>query len=153
VQDMTTALAFTPDGNWLLAGTRSGWLHRWDLRQPSPTAVSWQAHKDVVTELAPAPDGSAFYSASQDGTVARFGTVDWQQTARFTDNAAVQALAVCGRGGRVLCGGAGRLTVLDYDLRPTPGALSLPLGCSALALGPDGDTLALAHGRILRLLD
>jgi hypothetical protein len=37
-------LAFSPDGRWLVASSRSGWLHRWDLGTDTPRAVSWQAH-------------------------------------------------------------------------------------------------------------
>src|SRR5262249_54221426 len=40
VPDVVTALAFSPDGRWLIAGMRSGQLHRWDLTAQGNDPVS-----------------------------------------------------------------------------------------------------------------
>src|SRR5262249_56844030 len=50
-QDGVTALSFSPDGRWLIAGTPSGSLHRWDLRGESPRPVSWPAATGRVLAL------------------------------------------------------------------------------------------------------
>src|SRR4051794_8814815 len=43
------ALAFSPDGRWLVAGTRDGQIHAWDTSLRSPERSSRQAHRDRVT--------------------------------------------------------------------------------------------------------
>src|SRR5262249_55638010 len=57
------ALTFSPDGHWLVAGTRYGALHRWDLRQNPPLLASWVGHTRYVTHLQFSRASAALYSA------------------------------------------------------------------------------------------
>ncbi len=50
-QDGTTTLAFSPDGEFLAAGSRSGWIHLWDLSSETDNLTSWQAHTGDETEV------------------------------------------------------------------------------------------------------
>ena len=43
VQDGIRALAFDPQGGWLVAGTRTGRLCRWDLERLHEAPIIWQA--------------------------------------------------------------------------------------------------------------
>ena len=71
--DMTTALAFSPDGRWLYLGLRSGTVVRWDLdAMPDPTRTGWDAHTGQVVEIAFSPDSKWVYTASYDGQVKRW---------------------------------------------------------------------------------
>ena len=72
VQDGITALAFSPDGRWLLAGTRSGQLHRWDLTKADARAKSWAAHKERVCQVLFGNAADIAFSASSDRTVKRW---------------------------------------------------------------------------------
>ena len=89
VQDGVRSLVFSPDGRWLVAGTRSGQMHRWNLTEKSPRAVSWQGHPALVSHLAFHPDGTALYSRGQDGTFRRWNVAAcWKETARFKTHCA-----------------------------------------------------------------
>src|SRR5262249_11804635 len=50
--DGARAVAFGPDGKWLVVGTRGGWVHRWDLDRPEEgPSTSWRAAGDAVEYL------------------------------------------------------------------------------------------------------
>ena len=74
--DGCRAVAFSPDGRWLVAGTRGGQLVRWDLTARAPEPVVWTAHTTDHTDprrvwvlaLAFAPDGGTLYSSTRDST-------------------------------------------------------------------------------------
>jgi serine/threonine protein kinase/WD40 repeat protein len=70
--DMSTALAFSPDGRWLFLGLRSGTVHRWAVDRPSPTRTSWAAHDGCVAAFAFSPDSQWAYTAGHDGRVKRW---------------------------------------------------------------------------------
>jgi WD40 repeat protein len=71
-RDGVRSLAFSPDGRQLAAGTRSGWVHCWDLTRRDTAPVSWPAHADAVCDLAFPPDGSALLSLGNDGLARRW---------------------------------------------------------------------------------
>lgn len=69
VQDGTTALAFSPDGKFVAAGSRSGWVHLWELMGDKPKLTSWQAHTGEECEvrgLAIDSQHNVLYSSSKD---------------------------------------------------------------------------------------
>lgn len=63
-----TSVAFTPDGQRLLASGRQQTIYSWSTDNPQEIQV-WSGHSRRVNRLALAGDGSAFASASDDGTV------------------------------------------------------------------------------------
>jgi WD40 repeat protein len=81
VQDGVRALAFSPDGRWLVAGTRTGWLHRWDLREKVPPKESWSAHTSPVADLLFSASGDAVFSLGEDHTLKRWSIREcWKST-------------------------------------------------------------------------
>jgi WD40 repeat protein len=150
-QDGVTALAFSPDGRWLVAGSRSGSLHRWDLSAPGASAASWPAHTARVNGLLFAPDGAALLSASDDRSVKRWSVAGgWKQAA---------ALAAHGR--LAIGPEPGSLLVTDHDklhlvsrasLQPLRPALPVRAGLVASPHNATGPVL-LAEGTSLCLLD
>jgi serine/threonine protein kinase/WD40 repeat protein len=69
--DGTVCLAFSADGKYLAAGTRSGWVHCWDLGQGSAKPVSWQATTQRVHEIAFHPHRLEVYTASHEDTAVK----------------------------------------------------------------------------------
>jgi hypothetical protein len=69
------ALAFSPDGKILAAGSWDGFLTLWDVTRRR-TLREWEAHLGPVTALALAPDGRSVASAGTDGEIRVWGTGD-----------------------------------------------------------------------------
>jgi formylglycine-generating enzyme required for sulfatase activity/WD40 repeat protein len=96
-QDGIYALAFSPDGRWLVAGTRYGALHRWDLTQSPPALASWTGHQKEVSALCFARSGKALYSGSnREKSVLRWPVSAWTRPvgnlkpeSRFTAEATI----------------------------------------------------------------
>jgi WD40 repeat protein len=149
VQDGVTALAFSPDGRWLLAGSRTGWIHRWDLNEKTSAAQSWSAHGGTIVDLLFADSGEALFSTAEDRSVRRWSLRDhWKQTHRV-------ALS-----GRITRGGSARSLLLNdgrqiHRLRQADLAdMAPPLAVPArLVRRCAGGPLAVAEGAALLLVD
>ncbi|MDJ0899955.1 MAG: hypothetical protein QNJ55_14210 [Xenococcus sp. MO_188.B8] len=63
------AIAFSPDGEWLVSGSRDQTVRLWDLRQKKLDSKKIGNHQNDVTSVAFSPDGSLLASGSKDGTV------------------------------------------------------------------------------------
>ena len=75
-QDGTRSLAWSPDGRWLVAGSRFGKLIRWDTQLPSATGTTWQAGERPINKLAFTGDGHTLLSLS-DSLMTWDCTNDW----------------------------------------------------------------------------
>lgn len=71
-QDGGRAMAFSPDGRWLILGCRSGHIFRWDLATEPPGTFSWGGHTQEISGVAFDPEGKSVYTSSADGTVKRW---------------------------------------------------------------------------------
>lgn len=68
--------AIAVDGEWVVAGTRTGRIHCWRIGRPASKeakpiapALSWQAYEDDVADLCFSPDGSVVASISVEAHV------------------------------------------------------------------------------------
>ncbi|MCI0682793.1 MAG: WD40 repeat domain-containing serine/threonine-protein kinase [Gemmataceae bacterium] len=146
-----TSAAFSPDGRWLVAGTRHGRLCRWDTADPKPEAIVWKAHAASVHALAFSPDGRQLISGSSDKTMRWLPHDQWQgkpldvnaktSHAAFSPDGAF--LAVAGGDVRLFHGPS-------FDLWPADAS---ELSSENLAFSPDGRTLALQVRGDVALLD
>jgi WD40 repeat protein len=153
VQDGWTVLAFSPDGRWLVAGTRSGMLHRWDLTRDASQPQSWQGHKDAVRQVAFSTDDRALFSLADDAALKRWDAAgEWEQTARLACRTKTRGLAVSPAGDWVAVPDAGQLYFLTPDTL-TPARDAIQAAASGLCVSPDGRTVALADERVIRILD
>src|SRR5262249_54027769 len=91
-QNGIRSLAYSPDGKWLIAGTRMGQLCRWDTSAAKPAPVLWQAHEPTegVNALTFAPDGSYLISTSNLSAMRWDVAQEWKGTP-FTESHALQA--------------------------------------------------------------
>lgn len=74
--DGVRCLAFTPKGKWLAVGTRSGWIHTFDLTQANPRPLSWQASPVALEQVRFSHVPNSLYSASQNGTLTRWNLAE-----------------------------------------------------------------------------
>jgi eukaryotic-like serine/threonine-protein kinase len=147
------SLAFSPDGRWLVAGTRSGGLCVWDTRRPGPTPVTRPAHRGPVRGLAFAPDGALLVSCSADGGLKVWDTTSWRPAGPgHALGGELAAVCFSPDGSRLACAGANGLRLLDAGrLRAAGGRLPLleqvAGNYGAVCFSPDGRALAASGGR------
>jgi WD40 repeat protein len=89
------ALGFSPDGRWLVVGSRGGRVLVWDMAAPgqSPRTLA-PAHKREVTGLTFTRDGTRLITASRDMTLAAWDTATWERAFTHTCAAGHEPLAV-----------------------------------------------------------
>lgn len=59
------SVAFSPDGNWLISGSKDRSVQFWDPRSAA-THLMLQGHKNSVISVAVSPSGKAFATGSGD---------------------------------------------------------------------------------------
>ena len=99
-----TAVATSPDGNWLAAGDGKGHLVVQDLAKPEK-APPQKHHGAAVRGVAFAKDNQAVYSLADDKTLARTSTADVKAGTTITLPVEGLALAVGGDGNTIAVGG------------------------------------------------
>jgi WD40 repeat protein len=164
VQDGVRALAFSPDGRWLAAGSRSGMLHLWDLTQKTPTPISWPALKTRVFHLLFSRDGTALFAASDSENVVQRWTVPTESPPQASkipervyraspDQAHIRALAMHPSEGWLVCAPIGDTLhfLSDHSLQP----LRAPLHRLAerMRFSPDGRCLIVGTNTRLELVN
>ncbi|RKF57901.1 Transcriptional repressor rco-1 [Erysiphe neolycopersici] len=64
-KDFVLSVALTPDGNWMLSGSKDRGVQFWDPRS-GITQLMLQGHKNSVISVAPSPSGGSFATGSGD---------------------------------------------------------------------------------------
>jgi WD40 repeat protein len=152
VQDGGRSLAFSPDGRWLVVGTRSGWLHRWDLGHNGSAPASWQAHEESVDDLAFSPDGRSLYSASFHEALARWDAANgWKMAAR-RESKASRGIALSRDGSRLVIAEDALCWLDPNTLKPSGKTIGLKAGGLIRYCGATG-LLAAAWNNGIALID
>lgn len=73
------AIAFSPDGRWLVSASGDRTACVWDAGGVGPR-IRLEGHEGPVYGVAVAPDGGTVATASRDGTVRLWSTTDWRPT-------------------------------------------------------------------------
>ncbi|MEX2285488.1 MAG: protein kinase family protein [Planctomycetaceae bacterium] len=145
--DSVEILAWSPDGRWLVGGTRWGKLGRWDMDHARTTATVWDAHEEGIHNLGYSPDGRTIYSSAQ--RLKRWDVADNWKEIPTPDNLYKQFSISPDRGWLAVSDWTGtdkpgQLTMLDSKLNVIP---SWPAGLQGEypAFSPDGRFVALSH--------
>ncbi len=146
---LTPALAFSPDGRYLAAGSRDGLVRIWDvsnLQQSSPLAA-FQAHRKGVNSLVFSSDGQFLATGGSDA-VARMWDASSGQLVQETlgGTYAVPAVAFI-PGGEVLAVTNGGLVRLrEVKTRRILGTFRSETPLFSITIGKGGAWLAAADG-------
>ncbi|MEM9815083.1 MAG: TIR domain-containing protein [Cyanobacteria bacterium P01_D01_bin.6] len=133
-------LDFSPDGDRLVAVDADGSLHLWDADGTLQT--SWQVHKQPTRAVAFAPTGDRIATASEDATV-KIWTREGDLVATLDgDVGGFQALLWTADNQIIAGDEQGNVYVWDASGQPLSKFQSSPSALIALALNPDGQTLA-----------
>lgn len=133
-------LDFSPDGDRLVAVDSDGSLHLW--HPASAVATSWQAHQQTTRAVAFAPAGDRIATASEDATI-KIWTLEGDLVATLRgDVGGFQALLWSAENQIVAGDEQGNIYVWDATGQPLSKFQGSPAALIALALSPDGQTLA-----------
>lgn len=151
-QEGICSLTYSPDGKWLVAGTRSGKICRWDTTTGKDDPVSWQAHesKESVTGLTFSPDGKRLISCGAQSVMEWKPDNDWKGT-RLETVGATQACFT--PDGAVLALAADRLRLLVGERRQAQNTIPASIAGRYLAMSPDGLRLATETSTAIHLVD
>lgn len=150
-EDVINDIAFHPDGSALLGVTSDRVLYEWDYEFGD---LLWQAsnyHTDVMTSLVFHPNGYRLLTSSYDRTVILWDYEAGQTLSTLSRHADwIQDMAITPDGSRLVTVTGGPTDVQElivWDLRNGAVQQVFPQGAatSALAISPDGGTLAVGH--------
>jgi WD40 repeat protein/beta-lactamase regulating signal transducer with metallopeptidase domain len=149
-------LAFSPDGRLLSSGRRDGSLDVWDVSTGQRIkSLSVAPLRERWKGLAFSSDGSTLAAAGYDHGLVLWDTATWAIRHRIPneDHLGAEALAFTGDGRRLAVSLGFAARVIDVatgnELSRTP---KQPVGMNAVALSPDGGTLA-TTGLMIKLWD
>jgi len=145
-----TAVAWSPDGDWIAAGSYRPIIQFW--KENGTAGPICQGHRNFIESLSWHPSGKRLASASRDGSV-RLWDLDGSEAAVLPmANAPVLSVAWCPDGQRLASGdGNGSIQVWRKDGTRLFTHETADGDTDALAWSPDGKRLASGHNGPLRL--
>jgi serine/threonine protein kinase/WD40 repeat protein len=145
-------LVFSPDGRWLVAASRFGGLHRWDLNADSPMAVSWNADGTNSPTLAFGTVRPLLFTRTRTKLQCWDPADGWNELTLANAPTAAGPPIVDPAGGQVMFTAGGMLHLWDgrglKPLRPP-----VPVPGTGVAIGRDGQTMALEQDGNIWLSD
>lgn len=150
------ALAFSPDGQFLVSGGKDRTVRLWDVGSQEPVA-EFSGHDGWVLCLAFTPDGRYALSGGADGKVWRWelpdrkpspGPVGVEGTVLKALPQPITLLAVAPEGTLVACNGENpnKAFLLDWQKEKEAGEVKMPgRNLSGMAFSPEGDYLILLN--------
>ncbi len=145
-QGRVKALAFSPDGKRLAIGTDIGNVQVWDFATKKDL-FSNRALEGRISQIAFMPDGKTFVVASVDHTLRILDTATGKEKAKLAAHKYdVRGLAIAKDGKTIFsCDTNGDLITWKANKPSKPQAMN-KAECHALAMSPDGKSLAAGFG-------
>ena len=139
------SIAFSPDGEWLVAGDTNGEIHIWQVAD-GQKIFAWKAHDGWIWSVAFNSDREKLASSSEDGTVKVWSVKEQQQLVHnFQLNRNRIWSVVWHPNGQQIASGGENGTVLIWDLRTHECVQTLETNQKSIepvAFSPDGQVLA-----------
>ncbi|NIV46293.1 MAG: AAA family ATPase, partial [Gammaproteobacteria bacterium] len=138
------AVAFSPDGQVLAAGTDDGQIRVWQARDGQPL-LTCEGHTAAVWAIAFSPDGQTLASGSFDQTVRLWDVRTGQGLKTLPGHTNAVRSVAFSPDGQTLASGSDDQTVRLWAVRSGQGLKTLPghtAAVSSVAFSPDGQTLA-----------
>jgi WD40 repeat protein len=155
-----SALAFTPHGESLIAGSWDGIVRLWEASTTHLRAII-PAHGSYIRSLSLSPNGKCLATGAEDGSFKIWEAGSWnEQTNIRVGRIAVSALAFS-PDGRTLASEVGwggddgvkDITLWDLTQGVPSARLKLPGGSGTLTFSPDSKTLATSPWQSIELWD
>jgi serine/threonine protein kinase/WD40 repeat protein len=155
------AAVFSPEGRWLVLGTRQGDLYAWDTASPDKKRVDLKAaHGQLIQGLAFHPDGHSLFSSARDKTIKCWDIPSgWKLAGSIPVDHGYTTLAFSADRELLACGSgaAGHLFPAAGLLNRPGQRLSAPRGIQGRVLvarfSPDGRFLAASNGQLANVFD
>ncbi|EGD81111.1 WD-40 repeat protein [Salpingoeca rosetta] len=112
--DVVTSVAFGPDGQHIVSGSRDNTVCIWDVTT-GQQLTKCDGHTDVVTSVAFGPDGRRIVSGSRDNTVCIWDVTTGQQLTKCDGHTDVVTSVAFGPDGRRIVSGSHDKTVRVWD--------------------------------------
>ncbi len=111
-----TAIAFTPDGQFLISGAEDGTIYVWNVRTGA-LVREFVGHADRITQIVMSADGKRVLTSSADRAAILWDFETGQLFRRFIGHTgAVNSIALNANGSEILTGSTdGRMIVWDID--------------------------------------
>jgi len=149
---LTHSIAFSPNGTWLAAGSRDGYLRLWsfgDLTAGADAPPRWsqQAHRKGVntTAFSPSPaDGNWLLASGGNDAVARFWKLESGENIGLMVGGtfAVPSIAFLPDGKNLAVTNGDRIRLREVGTERITGTLAADVPLYSLAVSPDGRWLA-----------
>ena len=142
------AVAYSPDGRWIVSAGGNGTARLWKAEEPSPSVLSVQAQSGPISQLAFSPDSQDIAACGDDDVVKILSLTGMvKQTLRLPSRGAGTCFAFSKDGRSLVAGGKDR-AIRFWDI--SSGRLLRTLTghqaeVIALALSPAGDQIGRAH--------
>ncbi len=141
-EEQVEHLAVSPDGRYVVSGSRDGVARLFDTATGDMLRV-FGGHKGKVSEVAFSADGLRIATAGEDGTVRVWEPASGSELIQIKDIFGVSALALSSDGQKVLCGDFAEIAVFDVSTGCERIRIvgEKPLEVTCLSLSPDGQAI------------
>jgi WD40 repeat protein len=141
-----TALAFSPDGRFIITAGRDSVIRQWDVKTLKEVRILAQPSVPFFEAIAFSPDGKRVAAAGEDGLIRLWGPETGNELLPPTGHTFMvwQAAATADGKTAVTGSGDGTLRVWDLENGRERSRIAHPLGPSRLTVLPDGKALIAA---------